>query len=384
MTPQQTRLRLWLVRIIMVLLPWNLCMPVITVFWHNLGMNQNQIGLSQMVFTIVMIVFNLVTGHWADHHGRRAAALIGLTITGTSFLAYAFATNFWWVILMELTTGIGMAFASGADTSLHRHYCDKLGIGLQTDRSRINLVTSLVGALAMLAGGYLGSRHLRLTMALAAIPYLIAALLALGLREVQDPPKKRAKLSVILRDIHANPRLRWRIIANTTAREVTHSAIWVFTPLMVATGVPVQIVGLGWALQYAAQFPGGWLALMAAKHSMRASTAYALGMAGTLAASLVLCLWPNAVTVIAGFFVLGIMRNWAGSLIAPLVTQAAHPRHITTTESAADTVSRLVYAPLVWACGWASDFNLAATFAVTLLVFTGPAILTTIKLRREE
>lgn len=387
-----TIIRLWLVRIIMATTSFIICMPILNPFWESIGMTQTQIGVSQFVFTIVMIGCNIAAGRWADRHGRKQAALIGLAITAVSFVLYAFASNVAWVIVWEITTGIGMAFVSGADTGLHRVYCEELHKNITRDRTLITIGGSLVGAAAMMLGGYLGDQSYRLAMLVTAVPFVLAGLLALCLREVIEPAKEYTPLKDVLRDIAADRRLRWRIMANLTSREITHSQIWVFTPLMLSAGIEPKLIGGGWALQFIAQIPGGILARQLNRGwlaqklgwSMSPWVAYTAGMTATLTACFWLSLQVTTASILIGFAVFGMMRSWSSSLIAPLVTTAAHPDHVTTTESVSDTASRLIYAPMVLLVTSVSDIKTQYALTLTFAVFLIPAIITAGKFRASE
>ena len=43
-----------------------MAMSVITPFFNSIGLNQSEISLSQMIFTVVVIILNVPTGYIAD------------------------------------------------------------------------------------------------------------------------------------------------------------------------------------------------------------------------------------------------------------------------------------------------------------------------------
>ena len=49
----------------------------ITVFWNSIGMNQTQIGIVQMVFTIAILLLDIPMGYVADRFSRKVLNIIG-------------------------------------------------------------------------------------------------------------------------------------------------------------------------------------------------------------------------------------------------------------------------------------------------------------------
>ena len=52
-------------------------MSVMTPFFNSIGLNNEQISLSQIIFTVVVIVLNIPTGYLADRVNRKWANIIG-------------------------------------------------------------------------------------------------------------------------------------------------------------------------------------------------------------------------------------------------------------------------------------------------------------------
>ena len=54
-----------------------LCVPVMTVFWNSIGMNQFMIGVSQMMCAATLFLFDVPMGYFADRFSRKALNVIG-------------------------------------------------------------------------------------------------------------------------------------------------------------------------------------------------------------------------------------------------------------------------------------------------------------------
>ena len=45
--------------------------PIINLFWESIGMNQTDIGFTQMMFTIVVVCLDIPMGYLADRFNRK-------------------------------------------------------------------------------------------------------------------------------------------------------------------------------------------------------------------------------------------------------------------------------------------------------------------------
>jgi len=53
-----------------------LCIPIMTVFWNRIGMNQFMIGVSQMMCAVTLFLFDVPMGYFADRFSRKALNVI--------------------------------------------------------------------------------------------------------------------------------------------------------------------------------------------------------------------------------------------------------------------------------------------------------------------
>lgn len=113
-------------------------MPVMNPFFESIGMDQGEIGLSQAVFTVAVLMLNIPTGWLADRFSRKLCNAFGDFLAALGFTGYAFAQNLGQVILFEVIIGIGLAFTQGADIALFRGYCQELKRSLTSEMGFIH------------------------------------------------------------------------------------------------------------------------------------------------------------------------------------------------------------------------------------------------------
>ena len=139
-------------------------------------------GLLGTAFLLVYAVAALPFGYWADRGVRRVIIAVGVAIWSIATLFTGFARNYVQLFLSRAAVGIGEASYYPAGTSLLADYFPK------EQRARamsIWAAGSTVGIAIGFAGGAYVADHFgwRTAFFFAAIPGLLCALLAFGLRE---------------------------------------------------------------------------------------------------------------------------------------------------------------------------------------------------------
>ena len=211
------------------------------------------IGLLASAFLLVYAVAALPFGYWADRGVRRTVVGIGVTVWSLATLFTGFARNFSQLFLSRAILGIGEAGYYPAGTSLLSDYFPK------DQRARVMSiwgVGSTIGiAVGFAGGGYIADKFgWRNAFFFAAVPGILFALLAFGLREPlrgsveeRGPAVKRtsdASLRAFL-GLMQIPTLRATILAQTVLYFVLASnAFWLPTLLVRRFDLSVSQAGL--------------------------------------------------------------------------------------------------------------------------------------------
>lgn len=365
-----------------------LAVPIMTPFYLSIGLNQEQIAMSQMAFTVVAMLLNLPLGWVADRFSRKWANVIGDMMVALSLLLYSTAQSFWFVVLCESICGIGCALSQGVDSTLLKHFTEKNDPSGKLFKDKFGKMTSMnqiATLIVMLLGGPIGAIDFRLAIALSAIPYVFGAIFSLL---IQDDSEKLAAESNPVRDIAklvkrniSNGKLRVRIIAYAVAREVTHGIIWVFTPLMLAVGVPLAIVSMGWVINYVAAYLGTRLARHFAKR-LSDWQLFVVPIALVSAASLIMFFDLNMVTICL-YACFGLAQGWSATTMMPLIKEHVRAAEQSSVESLARVVAQLLYIGAVWAINRAADLDVRYALLATVVIFVPLAIPIAAKLRKE-
>lgn len=152
-------------------------------FLISKGLDLFQINLVNAVYFATILVFEIITGAYADTRGRKKSFLVSTWLRGMACpMIYAASHSLPMFLLAEFVGAIGSTFASGAFTAW---FVDELLHHGGSDEERKKafatsgaLSTLVVCPVAALLGGYLGSLDLRLPWMANAVCALILFVIA--------------------------------------------------------------------------------------------------------------------------------------------------------------------------------------------------------------
>ena len=365
-----------------------LAVPIMTPFYLSIGLSQEQIAMSQMAFTAATMILNLPLGWVADRFSRKWANVIGDSIVAFSLLLYSTAQSFWFVVLCETLCGVGNALSQGVDSSLLKHFSEKIDDSGRIFRSKYAKMASyrqIATLTILLLGGPIGAIDFRLAIAASAVNHFAGAFASLLI--VDDSERLRAtsnplsEIAALVKRNMNNRKLRVRIAAYAVAREITHGIIWVFTPLMLRVGVPLAVVSVGWAINFAVAYLGTRLARRFAP-KMKDWQLFIVPIALISFASIITYLNLNTVTICL-YACFGLAQGWSSATMMPLVKEQTRAAEQSSVESLARVIAQLLHIVAVWAINRAADIRLEYSLLATMAIFVPLAIPIVLKLRKE-
>lgn len=360
-----------------------MAMPVMVPFYHSIGMDQGQIGLSQAIFTAVLLLINIPTGWIADRFSRKFCNAFGDLGCAFALIFYSQANNFTDAVIAEVMLGVALAFSQGADSALLRAYsqsCDASGKMFRRQNALLATWQPIAQAVALIAGGAIGANDPRLAIAVSAVPYVIGSVLSFFLREAGERlvSEHRNPVHDMIRvargSVGHDLRLRWLIIAFGVGREITHVMIWALTPILLVAGIPPVVVGVGWVLNSIMVAIGARLAHRFAE-PLCDWQRFAVPMAAVLIGLTLMSVHLSVGTVWL-YALLGLAQGWTAATLLPLVQAEAPECYQASIVSIAKSVSQLIYVPFVWLVGLAGNFDIRFTMMATILLFAPMIVIT--------
>lgn len=351
-----------------------LAMAIMTPFFNSIGLNQEEIALTQAVFTIVVCTLNIPAGWVADRFSRKWANVIGDFGAAFTFLFYATADSFLDVVIAESLLGVFLAFSQGVDTSLLLHFSKKIDKSDKTFKktgANLAILQNISVFTFALLGGPIGAIDFRLAIALSGVGPFLGGLASLFIKddsERLEPSKSPIEdMTKIVVKAFKNKELRKRIFAFAIGREMTHGIIWVYTPMLLLAGVPLELVSIGWALTYLMSILGSMLARKFA-HKMTDRQVFALPFALIMISMGTLFLCLNKFTIWV-YLLNGIVQGWTGATLIHRVHTRTSAKEQTSVASVAKVVAQMIYVPIVWLIGVAADIEIRYACLATLIIF---------------
>jgi len=217
------------------------------------GLSDALIGLLGSAFLLVYALAALPFGYWADRGVRKTVIGVGVAIWSLATLFTGFARNFVQLFISRAILGIGEASYYPAGTSLMSDFFPK------SQRGRVMSIwgagSTLGIAVGFAGGGYIAEKFgWRNAFFFAAVPGILFALLAFGLREpLRGSAEQRGPAVKTTRDAGLRafvglmriPTLRAAILAQTVLYFVLASnAFWLPTLLNRRFNLSISQAGL--------------------------------------------------------------------------------------------------------------------------------------------
>lgn len=363
--------------------------PIINIFWNSIGMNQTDIGFTQMMFTIVIVLLDIPMGYLADRFNRKVLNIIGDIGVALTFIFYAFSRNMYMAILSECLLGLCTSMTNGVDQAFIKYNADKIdGTGKLFKKLNSQIYTYRYTAMfiVMLIGGIISKYSLSLAVGISFLPYFIGGIVAFFIKD--DSKKIESNHKNILKDMCVNvkeilkdKKVRNYLLAYVIGSEITHPQIWVFTPLMIMVGVPIEIVSLGWIFTQIFQILGAKVAekIVEIKTSVK-----------FIAMITISVLWMSVLVINTNIFTIwvfvlnGLIRGlFSGSIVTPL-QENTKEEHQTSVISIASTGAKILYIPLVYIINYLGNIKLQLALLGMIVIFTPISLYAYKKLRKCE
>ena len=361
----------------------------ITLFWNSIGMNQTAIGFVQMAFTIVLCLLDFPMGYIADRFNRKVLNIIGDIGVAFVFLLYSFSKNIYWALISEILLGIFMAMTNGVDQSFIKYNCnqiDKTGELFKKINVKINTARSISLFIVVIIGGFVAKYNLRITIGLSFIPYFIGGLIAFKIKDFNNKikPKHKNPLKDLLssiKDIVNEKNTRLYLTSFILGKEITHSQIWIFTPLLVLVGVPIEIISLGWILNQLMRILGSKISEKMINYNT--SKKFIIPIIIEIIWMLIIIINTNIFTVWL-FALNGFVHGLLEANMMSSLQQATEDEIQTSVLSLASTGARLLYIPIVYIINYLGNIKLQLALTGVCLIFIPLCFINYIKLKKME
>ena len=202
--------------------------------------------------------------------------------------------------------------------------------------------------------------------------YIIGGIVAFFIKDYADKSVRKHKnvlkdMIISTKEIMKTKETKTYILAYIVGKELTHPHIWIFTPLLIMVGVPIEIVSIGWILSEIFKIIGAKIAEKIC--NIKTSVKFAMSVVITFLWMLVLIINTNIFTV--WIFVLNglICGVSLANLITPL-QETVKEEYQTSVISIASTGARLFYITLVYIIYYLGNIKPQLALVGMIVIFT--------------
>lgn len=176
------------------------------------GCSWPEVGLLVGAFNFTVALSEIPTSLLADIRSPKGAILAGICARGTAFLAFAFASSFFGLVIAEVLAGIGLALTSGAyDTIFVSSLDDRDNGTISSSYADITRFGSVGSALGVILGVVAYQRDPRTVWLLSFGAILVCLVIALRF------PQREAQAEI---------QLRTRDLLTSFGRLTRNPALW--------------------------------------------------------------------------------------------------------------------------------------------------------------
>ncbi|MBN2829994.1 MAG: MFS transporter, partial [Candidatus Cloacimonetes bacterium] len=223
--------------------------PILVPFMLWKGLSYSQIMLLQSISAISVFIFEVPTGAIADKVSRKFSLVISeiICVTGLSF--YVIFNSFFMFALAELLFGLGMTFASGADSAILYESLVKLDKRKEYQRYEGNAASYifLTQALGSVISGFLYVKGETIPFWISVGFLASAGIVSIFFVDTGIVKSEHSYFRHIIKSVGYalnHPRILWAILFAFSFGFFFRSSYWMYQPYFADVSIDVKWFGI--------------------------------------------------------------------------------------------------------------------------------------------
>ncbi|MDP4089635.1 MAG: MFS transporter [Bacillota bacterium] len=217
--------------------------PIATLYRQHRGISMYDIFLIESISWILMIIFEVPWGFFADRFGYKKTLIISNFIYFFSKIIFYEAHSFGMFLLERVFLSLALSGISGCDIAL---LYSSAG---EDESEKVIGRYSAVATAGFLAASLLSTaivgRSMDETALLTIIPYGLAALLTFFLRDIEMAQERRPKLRKSLKNALRNRQILLIVISAALGREVIQAvSVFLNQAQYIRSGIDIKYFGI--------------------------------------------------------------------------------------------------------------------------------------------
>lgn len=221
--------------------------PIATLYRQSRGLSLNEIFILESIFVVLMLLFEIPWGYFADKFGYKITLIIAYFLFFISKIIFYEAHSFIMFLFEAVVIALAISGASGCDSALiYTSTPDK-------ESERIFSIYSAFGSAGFFAASLLSSLIVNFSLDLTAfftiIPYGIAFILAFFINDTNTKKKSKGSILFSFKNVLKNKWIFLFIISMALISDTTHSiCVFLNQPQYIKCGIPIKYFGFITAL----------------------------------------------------------------------------------------------------------------------------------------
>jgi len=352
---------IWKLYIIKGLRWFLVTMPIIIVFFQNVGLSLFEIMILQSIYSIIVASMEIPSGFFADTLGRKKSLIIGAILSFIGFSIISISFFFWQFLIAQILLGIGQSFISGSDSAL---LYDTLVSSNKTENyekieGRSYGIGNFSEAIAGILGGLVAVSSLRYPWYIQTGVAFLVIPLAFSLIEPKLDLKNKIErninsvLKILKFSIVKNRQLRGLIFLSSSIGMATLSAAWFAQPYFTSINLPLKWFGFIWALL---NLTAGFSSVKSYKLNKITDNKSKLLLISTIIGSCFVSLsFIDSYYGLSFLFLIYLMRGFATPTLYNLINKETDSEIRATVLSIRSFFIRISFAITAPVIGWISD-----------------------------
>lgn len=347
-------------------------------FWEQRGMTVLMVVLTEVIYAVTIVVFEIPTGIFADRFGRRPLLVFGGVLSALEFVILLFAFSFWTFALVVFLAGISNACTSG---SLNALLYDSL-LEAKRERAfekilgRINSLDFIGALLAALSGSMLAKLYgFELNYIISAASMLIALIFTALLKEPpvvklheETQDEKQGFKEYLISSVSFyknNPRLVFVIIHAMAIGACINYLDEFWQLYLNRIGFSVIFFGVFSALISLARIPGNLIAEYLARH-FKEETIILSVLGVTSAGFFITAVSPGMIGI--GAIIVIFLSS---GVVDPVITGYLHHQTSSEIRATVDSIQSLIKRAIMFAAGLGFGFISSRSSVISGFIFLG-------------
>lgn len=221
--------------------------PIATLYRQSRGLSMYNIFLIESIFMILMLLFEIPWGWFADKYGYKITLLMGNFLLFISKIVFYEANSFSLFLVEGILVALATSAISGCDIALLYSSADK-----EKTEKVFGMYTAMSVAgflLACLLSTKMVERSMDLTVFGTIIPYGLAVILTFFIKDVSHNLEKKTSIKNSIRDVLNNKQIIIIVVVFALISETTHSiGVFLNQPQYLKSGIGIRYFGFLTAL----------------------------------------------------------------------------------------------------------------------------------------